>query len=281
MLWSEATQGYLNKFYPYDGVFRIPAGFVGVDTPTKKNVAEETSIEEPEPVEQSGNDTSAGTNGVQEESRRGNGTWETTIEHLTLRTDEELKERKRKGFCNKRRGDIAQEEVLKKFEEWGRDRELNMFMFGGYEYKSFLANLTPRPKHLARRIKVEVKSTFIKDATMEIHENRTAPNDVSQKLQNTLDQLMKGWKQLMKGNFIAREMNRDLSFVKHIPASAFLVVPNISKSGLDNIKICQHHRRYIVCRDDLSLIHGWLDNHFPCLRRMDCHNVLKKINTGP
>ncbi|PIK43661.1 hypothetical protein BSL78_19496 [Apostichopus japonicus] len=119
------------------------------------------------PVEQSGNETSASSKGVQEESRRGNGTVETTYEHLTLRTDEDLKKMylsvpieskpSFQGFCNKRRGDIAEEEVLKKFEEWGRDRELNMFMFGGYEYKSFLANLTSIPinyleaKKLARQ----------------------------------------------------------------------------------------------------------------------------------
>ncbi|XP_071816506.1 uncharacterized protein [Apostichopus japonicus] len=311
MLWSEATLGYLKQFYPYDGVYRIPAGFVGEDelTISKKTigkkgrkVAEETNIDKPEPVEQSGNETSASSKGVQEESRSGNGTVETAYEHLTLRTDEDLKKMylnvpieskpSFQGFCNKRRGDIAEEEVLKKIEEWGRDRELNMFMFGGYEYKSFLANLTSIPYQLSRSeegefdiliicqqiglIIVEVKSTFIKDAIVEIHENRTAPNDVSQQLKNTLEQLLKGWKQLMKGNFIAREMNRDLSFVKHIPASAFLVVPNISKSGLDNIKICQHHRRYIVCRDDLSVIHSWLDNRFPCLRRKDCQNVLTK-----
>ncbi|KAJ8031608.1 hypothetical protein HOLleu_24853 [Holothuria leucospilota] len=77
-------------------------------------------------------------------------------------------------------------------------------------------------------------------------------------------EIQDGWRQLMKGNFVFREMNRDLSFVRRLPYKGFVGLPFLSRSYPIDARICSHHQKHLIFSEELDDLHSWLrDNHFP------------------
>lgn len=285
--WRVVTKGHLDKYYPTDGVYRIPAAYLGPDTleisqkqSNKEKVSKKcnsASKSQEIPTKQLSMETEKMPDRYKNLSLRNRKEWKEMLSNATGYEKNLLKE-----LLTKEEANLAEEEVLKCFETWGHDLNLNMFILGGYKYDCFLKCISPQPKHISRikqgdfdiliicqqlgLIVVEVKSTSLG----ECEEPRNAVDDVNEEIYDVVaERMKKGWGQLMKGCYTAREMNRDLDFVKEIPSTSFLAFPNLEKSTLDGLKVCGHHRNFMLFKEDFTQFHKWLESHFPSLKKQE------------